>query len=169
MHIDQGSMILYPLSKKAGEAENTKDKLLLPEFCDDTDAKIVEFFKDSPKASPEQFNEFVELLGEDEDDMQERVNRLMGVFVEFLANGRANEKNVVEADVDPEELKIGVEVEFEHTTNKETAQRIAMDHLAELKDYYTRLKKMEEEGRAEGTEKEVVATEESEDTEKSEE
>ena len=39
---------------------------------------------------------------------------------------------------------MGMDVEMEHTTDKETAKRIALDHLAEIDDYYTRLKKMEE-------------------------
>lgn len=47
-------------------------------------------------------------------------------------------------DVDPKELKIGIEVEFEHTDDKDKATEIAMDHLSECPTYYTRLKKMEE-------------------------
>ena len=37
----------------------------------------------------------------------------------------------------------GARVEFEHTKNKELAERIAMDHLAESLSYYKELKKME--------------------------
>ncbi|NIQ07559.1 MAG: hypothetical protein GWO20_18125 [Candidatus Korarchaeota archaeon] len=56
---------------------------------------------------------------------------------------------MTEFDVDPDELAMGIEVEYEHTSNKELSERIALDHLAELPDYYTRLKKMEEEGKKE--------------------
>jgi hypothetical protein len=35
--------------------------------------------------------------------------------------------------------------ELEHTKNTKMARDIAMDHLAEMPDYYTRLKKMEKE------------------------
>jgi hypothetical protein len=38
---------------------------------------------------------------------------------------------------------MGIKVEMEHTKNKTIAKRIALDHLAELPDYYTRLLKME--------------------------
>ena len=41
------------------------------------------------------------------------------------------------------QLKMGVKVEKEHTTSKEMARKIALQHLAEIPDYYTRLKKVE--------------------------
>jgi len=44
------------------------------------------------------------------------------------------------------ELELGIKVEMEHTTDKTKAREIAMDHLAELPDYYSRLDKMEKEG-----------------------
>ena len=50
-------------------------------------------------------------------------------------------------DVDPKELKMGIEVEREHTSDPKIAERIAKDHLAEIPDYYTRLAVMEEEGK----------------------
>ena len=44
-------------------------------------------------------------------------------------------------DVDPKELKKGIEVEKEHTTDIETATRIALNHLSEDPHYYTKLAK----------------------------
>lgn len=44
------------------------------------------------------------------------------------------------------ELEIGIKVELEHTKSRKLAKEIAMDHLTEIPDYYTRLKKMEKEG-----------------------
>lgn len=65
-------------------------------------------------------------------------------FVEdFLNQGRAKEKGITENDVDPDELKRGIKIEYEHTSNELIAKRIALDHLAECDDYYTRLEKME--------------------------
>jgi hypothetical protein len=43
------------------------------------------------------------------------------------------------------EIKMGVKIELEHTDSKEMAEEIAMDHLTEMPDYYTRLKDMEKE------------------------
>jgi hypothetical protein len=39
---------------------------------------------------------------------------------------------------------MGVNVELEHTEDVGIATEISMDHLEEIDDYYTRLKKMEE-------------------------
>lgn len=43
------------------------------------------------------------------------------------------------------ELEKGIAVELEHTTDKEKAREIAMDHLTEKADYYETLKKVENE------------------------
>lgn len=56
-----------------------------------------------------------------------------------------------DGEYDPEQLAMGIEVEYEHTTNKEMSEKIAKDHLAEIPDYYTRLKAMEEQAKAEGS------------------
>ena len=45
------------------------------------------------------------------------------------------------------ELKKGILIEMEHTDNKEIAKAISKDHLSEIPDYYTRLKKMESEAK----------------------
>jgi hypothetical protein len=68
----------------------------------------------------------------------------------FVNAGRAYEKGIKEENVDAKELEMGIAVEKEHTSNLDVAKRIALDHLAELKDYYTRLAKMEEEGKKAG-------------------
>lgn len=39
------------------------------------------------------------------------------------------------------QLKMGIKVEKEHTTNQQTAKEIALDHLSEDPYYYTKLKK----------------------------
>ena len=50
-----------------------------------------------------------------------------------------------DSEYDANELKMGIEVEKEHTDDEDLAKKIAKDHLAEVPDYYTRLKKMEKE------------------------
>lgn len=50
--------------------------------------------------------------------------------------------------VNMEQLRLGMEIEQEHTGNLMRAAEIALDHLEELGDYYTRLIKMEERARA---------------------
>lgn len=43
------------------------------------------------------------------------------------------------------ELKMGIKVEQEHTSNEDIAREIALDHLMERPDYYTKLKVVERE------------------------
>jgi hypothetical protein len=47
------------------------------------------------------------------------------------------------SDFDPALIEEGLEVEKEHTTDKEIAQEIVMDHLMESDEYYHELKEME--------------------------
>lgn len=63
----------------------------------------------------------------------------------FWSQGRAMSKGM-DVKFDEKEMKMGMKVELEHTDCDCIAYRIALDHLAELPDYYTRLAKMEKEG-----------------------
>ena len=52
-------------------------------------------------------------------------------------------KHGVSLDQIKKQLEMGTKVEFEHTTSKTEARITALQHLDELPDYYTNLKKME--------------------------
>ena len=70
---------------------------------------------------------------------------------EYLIGGRADgmtpediaRKHGLPIEDIEEQLEMGDEVEKEHTNNPKIAREIAMDHEAEIADYYTRLAKME--------------------------
>jgi len=49
----------------------------------------------------------------------------------------------VASDFNPQQIKYGVEIEMEHTDDPDTAREIAIDHLTEDPEYYTKLRKME--------------------------
>ena len=49
--------------------------------------------------------------------------------------------NTPSHSVDPVQLSLGVQIEMEHTNDHEIAQEIAMDHLTEDPQYYTKLVK----------------------------
>ena len=66
-------------------------------------------------------------------------------IAQVLEGGLAEEEGTTEKDVIPKELAMGIEVEKEHTNDEELAKEIALDHLTEIPDYYTRLKEMEAE------------------------
>lgn len=121
------------------------------------DANILDFFKSHPYPKDEDLHEYAEGMKMEPDEFETEVYALIS---SFLDEGRYNENPDI--DVDENELKMGIEVEKEHTTNENLARRIALDHLSEpgLSDYYTRLKKMEEEAKKEAGIKEANLREE---------
>ena len=72
-------------------------------------------------------------------------DRKLELFNNFWNDGRSHEKGITDEDVDPKQLEMGIKVEHEHSPDDEVAERITLDHLAEIDDYYTRLKTMEDE------------------------
>lgn len=70
-----------------------------------------------------------------------------------VASGKTVEdiakKHGVDVSAIEEQVRIGLEVEKEHTDDEATARLIALDHLWEIPDYYTRLNKMEDEAKKE--------------------
>lgn len=60
---------------------------------------------------------------------------------EKLKGGKADNKS--DKEFDPEQLKLGIKVESEHTSDPEEAKEVAKDHLTEIPDYYKRLTVME--------------------------
>jgi len=107
--------------------------------------RVADFLSASPNPSDDDFHEWAEGEGVDKHEAEAAAYRLATCFAEFLLGGKANEEGVTENDVDPDELSMGINVEKEHTPNVAVAKRIALDHLAEIDDYYTRLAEMEEE------------------------
>lgn len=103
---------------------------------------IMDFLKKNPAPKDDAIHDLAEELGMEPDDFEAEVYKILG---SFLGYGRAKEKKIEEKDVNKEQLKMGIKVEMEHTNNPMISKRIALDHLAEIPDYYTRLKKMEEE------------------------
>jgi hypothetical protein len=54
------------------------------------------------------------------------------------------DKHGVSVDAIEQQVKKGITVEKEHTSSEAAAREIALDHLAEVPDYYDKLKKVEE-------------------------
>lgn len=111
-------------------------------------AMLVDFLQQNPNPSDDVFHQFAEQQGWDVHQAEAGMYTLATKFVNFLRGGRSNEKGFTVVDADPNELSAGIEVEYEHTPDSMVAKKIAMDHLAELPDYYTRLKAMESGGKA---------------------
>ena len=62
-------------------------------------------------------------------------------YIDQIPGGLADDMQP--EDFDPIELMWGVKVELEHTSNKQIAMEIAMDHLTEDPDYYKKLATIE--------------------------
>ena len=110
--------------------------------------KVAEFLLKHPSPKDESFHKWAEDQGYKVDETEAAAYELASLFATFVLKGRANEKKLKAEDVDKDELKMGIAVEHEHTNSDEVAERISLDHLAEIPDYYTRLKKMEDEAKS---------------------
>jgi hypothetical protein len=111
--------------------EETKEKKL--------DEKLWDFLATHNAPKDSVVHKFAEELGMEADDLEGVIYK---VLTSFTTQGKSKGKKV---PVDEKELARGVAVEFEHTSNKRIAEKIARDHIYEFpKGYYTELAKMEE-------------------------
>ena len=111
--------------------------------------KVARWLFDNPNPSDEKFHEWAKSEKIEPSDAETAAYRLGSTFATFMFAGRADKEGITAEDVDQEQLSMGIAVEMEHTVCRTIAARIALDHLAEIDDYYTRLKKMEEDAGAE--------------------
>ena len=72
---------------------------------------------------------------------QSKVKPLNKEYVEHIPGGRAEGKQP--EDYPADQISQGINVELEHTEDKNIAQEISLDHLEEFDDYYTGLAEME--------------------------
>lgn len=120
------SQIERMIMKEESKTQSTHDRLL-------------DFFKRNPDPSDDQVHELAASVGVTPHELEQMIYSILS---SFLSGGK---EPADPATVDPKELEMGVKVEMEHTTDEAIARRIALQHLAEMKDYYTKLKKMESE------------------------
>lgn len=102
--------------------------------------KIFDYFKKNPAPPDDDIHDWADDLGIDHDLVEEVIYELLGSFIGY---GNANKTGFELKDADKKELAMGRKVELEHTNCPMIAERIALDHLSEISDYYTRLAKME--------------------------
>jgi hypothetical protein len=100
--------------------------------------QLIEFLILNPHPEDEQIHKLAEINKVDKHEFEEIAYSLLG---NLLSGGKS--RGILPINLDEEQLKMGIEVEYEHTKDIEIATKIAIDHLHEIKDYYTRLAKME--------------------------
>jgi len=85
--------------------------------------------------------------GSDHKQLAEWLEELKSFQDDFWKDGRSYKNNFTIKDADSKELAKGIEIEYEHTSDKEISRKIALDHIAEVKDspltYYEGLDLME--------------------------
>lgn len=184
--------------------EKEKESAAIEKETDETEEipvekvdKIKEFIKNTPNLDDTAFHAFVEKLGIDPHEAEESVYRYvqeLTAFADLIKNKKGEIENPIEGgvgdnlsqeDVDQEELAMGMKVEMEHIAKNDKiseeikaaiAKDIAMDHLKEIPDYYTRLLAMELEAKEElglntdeeGSDSEIETDEDSDDVESEE-
>jgi len=108
-------------------------------------AKVADYFTANPDPSDDEFHQWAKAQGMEVDDAEEAAYELATAAAGFFLGGKS--KGGEPEGLDPKELEMGIKVEKEHTDDEDVARKIALDHLTEIPDYYTRLKKMEDEAK----------------------
>ncbi len=99
---------------------------------------IIDFFSSSEKPTDKEVHELAEQLGIDEHELEEKIYELLSDFF----NAGEYKRNPPE-EIDEEELKKGIKVEMKHTDSEAIARKIALDNIAKMSDYYTKLEKIQ--------------------------
>ena len=141
---DEGDEVVAPEVDPEAEPKDVDER-------GGVEAKVLDFIVGQGGADDEALHRFAGELGMEPDDLEGVVYSILG----SLAAGKARAAGLRKENVDPDELAKGIEVEVEHTDNRMVAEMIAMDHLAEIPDYYTRLETMENEARKAGSASDV--------------
>lgn len=71
------------------------------------------------------------------------VGKIDGRLTSSKATKEVADKHGVSIEQIEAQVEKGIKVEMEHTSNEESAKKIALDHLAEVPDYYDKLKQVE--------------------------
>ena len=109
------------------------------------DKIISKFILAYPDINDDQIHKLADKLNMDHHKLEKQIYLMLRKWL-VLAPGK--HITVPDETYNADELKMGINVEKEHTDCPYLAKQIAKDHLAELPDYYTRLAKMEKEGEA---------------------
>lgn len=110
---------------------------------------VIDFFTSNPNPDDSILHNFTEANGFETHQFETITYRLATIAAEFLRGGKMNKSGLDVSQVDPEQLSMGIEIEQEHTPNLAVAKKIALDHLSEMPDYYTRMKQMEDQYKSE--------------------
>lgn len=114
-------------------------------LSNETKSKIVEAISMLINSNPEnlEYQKALEMAKSMKGRFVSEENKIKGGKADKLSVKDIADKFGVSVSEIEKQLRMGVKVESEHTNSQTTAKEIAMDHLSEMPDYYTRLDKME--------------------------
>jgi len=98
---------------------------------DDIQTTIFNFFKITPEISDADIHALAEKMGIAPDALE---THIYGILRSIIGEGKSKDFT---GDYDPEEIKLGLLVEKEHSTNFLIQKKIVADHLSERPDYYS--------------------------------
>lgn len=101
--------------------------------------EVLLFFRENPSASRLDLLALDKALGVS----KEEIENLEFELCKALCSKIGKHVNHGEETVDKGELEKGVQHEMEHANDQYIARLIALDHLYEIPDYYTRLEKID--------------------------
>jgi len=104
---------------------------------------VIDLLKGDPKPSDDDIHTLADKMGIDHHRFEEEIYALLSELINKPQIGK--HRDDPDSKFDPNELKMGIEVEHEHTDCPMAAKEIAKDHLAECPTYYSRLAVMERE------------------------
>lgn len=107
--------------------------------------KIIEAIKLMIQSNPtnEKYKKALEMAKNMKGKFITEINTIKGGKADKMSAEDIAKKFNVSVDKIKAQIKKGVEIEKEHTNDKEKATEIAMDHVTEFPDYYDRIEKME--------------------------
>jgi len=109
---------------------------------------VKDFLLKNPKPTDAEWHAWAEKEGFNVHEAEAAAYALAGRFVAFLRGGRS--KGMRPDGASDEEVKLGIEIESEHTQDPEVQEKITYDHLAEFGTYNSALKEMEKNLEGEG-------------------
>lgn len=95
--------------------------------------KVIQFLLQNPKVKDEELHAWATENGYTPEEIEEYIYEFTADVLKRMTRSMSED----DSQFIPEELKRGIEVEKEHTSNEILAKMIAKDHLKELPNYYT--------------------------------
>ena len=106
--------------------------------------ELVKFFKENQNPNDDDVHNWAKQKGIDVHELETQIYRMATKFSKLMMGGRFSKSESELADFDMHQVKSGIGVELEHTSDTIVAKKIALDHLVEHDNYYIALKLMEQ-------------------------